>query len=79
MSDYNWEEVDEQYTDIRTDGVPIDEVLYGFDCPQCGAEVWSDGFDSDADSPSWGFDCHECDMRYRMYPSTVQIDGVSDE
>lgn len=79
MSDFDWEELDDKYADIESEEVAFSDTLYGFDCPNCGSEVWSESFDPDADGPSWAYNCHDCEMRYRMYVSQVTITGYEEE
>jgi len=79
MSELDWNEVDDRYAERRSESVPFSDVLYGFNCPDCEEEVWSDGCDMDPDSPRWLFKCHECERRFSMSPETATIDMYKEE
>lgn len=77
MGEFNWEESDEKYEDIRsTNEVSMSDMLYGFECGECGEEVWNEDFDPDPDNPCWFYTCHECEIRYRVYPTKVRAVGA---
>jgi len=70
---FEWEDSDEKYEDIRsTNEMSLADIMYGFDCAECGEEVWSEDFDADPDNPVWYYSCHECELRYRVYPTKVR-------
>lgn len=80
MTGFEWNNTpDERYADMRSEEVPLSDNLYGFDCPNCGEEVWSEGAYMDPDGPSWDFNCHDCELRFRMQPTKVEIDAYEEE
>jgi transcription elongation factor Elf1 len=73
-----WNEVDERYTDLRSEEVSFADTLYGFDCPECGQELYNEDADMDPDGPRWYYVCHECDKQFSMSVSKVVIDGYTE-
>jgi len=79
MSDdvFEWEESDEKYTKYEsTNEVSLSDIMYGFECFECGEEVWNTDFYPDPDSPCWSYECHECDLHYTVRPTKVRASAA---
>jgi len=79
MSDevFEWEESDDKYTKYEsTNEVSLSGIMYGFDCFECGEEVWNTDFYPDPDGPCWSYECHECDLHYTVRPTKVRASAA---
>lgn len=70
---FEWTESDSKWSVYETTNERDFDAIYGFDCPDCGEQVWSDGCDMDPDGPTWYFECSDCELRFSMYVSSVTV------
>lgn len=70
---FNWEESDDKYTELNsTNEVSLSDIIYGFDCAECGEQVLNDDFHPDPDGPAWHYTCNDCGLQYTVYPTKVK-------
>lgn len=74
---FEWEESSARHKHYESDEVPLSHVMYGLDCPECGATVYNDGFIADADDPVWHYSCNDCGTLISVRPTKVSAHAVS--
>lgn len=69
---FDWEDSDDKYAKYESSNeVSLSDIVYGFECSECGEVVRNSDFYGDPDSPVWRYECHDCELRYRVRPSKV--------
>lgn len=65
---FEWRHSKDEYVEYESDNEVGMDALYAVNCPECGDECYNTSFDPDADSPSWLYECHECELYIRARP-----------
>jgi hypothetical protein len=65
---FNWSTSTGKYTEYESTNQASMDAIYGVNCPECDEELYNTSFDPDADSPSWLYECHECELYVRVRP-----------
>ncbi len=76
---FNWEESGDKYTKYEsTNEVSLSDIMYGFDCHECGEKLYNIEFYPDADNPAWAYECTDCDLHYTVRPTKVRATAAEE-
>lgn len=68
---FEWEQSDDKYTKHESTNEVGMDAIYGVNCPECDDELYNVSFDPDADGPSWLYECNDCGLYVRVYPTKL--------
>ena len=68
---FKWTDSDDRYTKYESTNEVGMGTIYSVNCPECGSDLYNTSFDPDADSPSWLYECHDCELYVRVRPTKV--------
>jgi len=69
--DFTWKESDNEWTEYESTN-EVSAVINGaIRCPECDGSAMHTSFNPDADSPSWSYECSDCEIIITVRPSKV--------